>query len=539
VALAVVATLAVALAASGGAVPPPAGVNCAADGKFSGRGATFQKRAQDVFIQGFQEDVCGVVADTASGNGMAQYNVYDGITAPVLTGSGYGRKATMCRTDAFAGTDVPYNMAQLAAMNGDPQAQSNRDVILGAGNNCQAATGTGFGTSFTPPYQPINGSAGTTSYPNGADVTAPLMSFPVAGSAVAIGINLKGAGICTGTPPTTIQLTRKAISLLFGGDILNWNDSRLRESNTGVQNAINASLANCPGAVTRVVRLDDSGTTQIFKNYLQKIDGSRTNFPGPSPLGYTCDTGTTWTALAAASPNRVWPGLSPQGPTTEWGAAATTSCSAIYTGDVNGNNGVLDVCNGVVPGQVGVPPSTVSAPIAGAICYADLPDLTRFSFPTGSTAGTCNGTPCPISAASSVRNGDDTSYQPALAVGGKANCSFGGIVPPGGGTAGAVGLTAGDSWATNNTLGNHGDVTNLGAVYPICGVTFDLVYSGLGNGSVANAISELNADQRRAMYSYFTYITSSTGQARLPSAAYQSLSASLASQIQQGFQAAF
>jgi ABC-type phosphate transport system substrate-binding protein len=513
VALAGIALIAIAFATSGGATVPAAGINCQADGKFSGRGATFQKRAQDAFNAGYTADVCGNVSDTASGNLMTQYNVYDGVApAPVLTGSGYGRKAAICRADAFAGTDVPYSTAQVLALDGDPHAQANLDVIFGgtAGTrNCQSATGTGFGTAFYPPYQPQNGvSPNPSSYPAAGDATANLMSFPVAGSAVAIGFNLKGAGICTGTPPSSLSLTAAMVSLLFGGDIKNWDAPALEAG------GLNPGLANCHGAVTRVVRLDDSGTTQIFKNYLSHIDGGRTN------AAATCDTGTTWSSLAGVSPNTTWPGFVPSG-TAQQGVAATGTCSAIDTGDVNGNNGVLDVCDAVIAG---------TQPIAGAICYADLPDLRAF---------TCTGT-CPVVAAS-VRNASDTSFQAPSAVS-RANCSFGAIFAPSGGNSGAVGLNVSgtpDTWATDNSTGNHGDVTNTGTVYPICGVTFDLVYSGLSAGAGSGAISGLSNDQRRAMYSYFTYVLSSTGQATLNSKFYQSLPTALVDNLRAGFQANF
>src|SRR5262249_46338363 len=157
----------------------------------------------------------------------------------------------------------------------------------------------------------------------------------------------KGTGICTGTPPGAIQLTPTIVSLLFGGDVLTWDDARLRTGPAG-PNTINPGLANCPGAVTRVVRLDDSGTTQIFKNHLAKVDGGR--------AGGSCDVGTTgvtWTTLRDTSPNFQWPGFRgtplPDG-ATQSGVAATATCSAIDTGNVNGNNGVLNVCEGIVAG---------------------------------------------------------------------------------------------------------------------------------------------------------------------------------------------
>src|SRR5262249_7287095 len=153
-----------------------------------------------------------------------------------------------------------------------------------------------------------------------------------------------------------------------------WNDARLRAG------GVNPLLANCPGAVTRVIRLDDSGTTQIFKNYLSKVDGART--------GSTCDSGTTWTTLQAASPNVNWPGFVASG-SAQQGVAATATCSALDTGNINGNNGVLNVCNAVVAG---------TQAIAGAVCYADLPDLRNFN-PQGTTPAACFAsapTACPV-----------------------------------------------------------------------------------------------------------------------------------------------
>jgi ABC-type phosphate transport system substrate-binding protein len=510
--LAGVALVAIAFVSTSGATVPSSGVNCAADGKFDGRGATFQTRAQQAFIAGFTADVCGNVSDSRS-NDMVEYNVYDGVGAtPNLTGSGYGRKAASCRTDAFSGTDIPYNVAQITSLDG----AAGTGIV-----SCNAATGTGFGTAFTPPYQPQNGNP--SSYPNGSDATGNLMSFPVAGSAVAIGVNLKS--VCPTV--TSLNLTGAQISELFGGDILNWNDSRLQ---AGQSAAIVTALQGCTVPVTRVVRLDDSGTTQIFKNYLGHVDMNRASA--------TCDPGNVWgtanngsgtgSGLAGASPNYEWPNFTtaatggtgtvhPDGATKN-GAPATGTCSAIDTGDVNGNNGVINVGEGVVAG-------TVSTAGTGTVFYADLPDLKNY---TG-----CTGT-CPAIIAS-VRNSTNTAnVQPSTAS--RANCSFGAIVPP---PSSAVGLNLSDTWATNNTSGNRGDVTNTGTVYPICGVTFDLVFTGLSGATGTGPVSELTNDQRRAIYSFFTYILSSPGQANLTSKFYQALPSSLVDTLRGAFQAGF
>jgi ABC-type phosphate transport system substrate-binding protein len=528
--------LAIVFATSGGATVPPNGVNCQMDGKISGRGATFQTRAQQAFIAGFTADVCGKVTDTASGDNMVQYNTYapqnsDNTGTVALTGSGYGRKATLCRTDAFGGTDGPYSNSQLAALRGDPHTQANLDTIFGgtAGTrNCQSQTddntthagfgAVGFGTTFFPPYQPKgqNNGAAPSQYPMTApnDPTGSPMSFPVAGSAVAIAVNFTGV-TCT-TTPTTLQFTGKMLSRLMGGDILNWNDLRLQAG------GLNPDLAGCDGPVTRVVRLDDSGTTQIDKNYLAKVDPSRTAATGDTP---TCDTGQLWSALKSASGpnnNQVWPGFTSTG-SPDYIAATTgaAACSAIMTGDINGNNGVLDACTG------GLDPTKYPAAhqpvVAGTICYADLPDELAYTCPSGKT--------CAALVLADMQNAAGSSFQPAQGVG-KANCSFGAIAAP---VGSPVGLAATDTWSNNNAAGNRGDVTNTGTLYPLCGVTFDFVFKGLAASGATSPITSLGDDQRRTLYSYFLYILSSAGQSKLGAANYAPLSQSLLDQMRPAF----
>src|SRR5262249_30885274 len=147
----------------------------------------------------------------------------------------------------------------------------------------------------------------------------------VTGSAVVIAADLNGnaangTAICSSaTKPTSLQLTGTMISGLFGGSIQNWNDPALTAG------GLNPALAvdGCTGPVTRVVRLDKSGTTQIFKNYLKNV-----NQAGP-----LCDGASVWggaSGLFLDANNTTWP--------------TTGTCSQLARGDVNGNNGVLDIC---------------------------------------------------------------------------------------------------------------------------------------------------------------------------------------------------
>ena len=455
---------------SGLGVAPATGVNCQADGKINGRGATFQKVAADTFANGFTADVCGPVPGGAAGNNMVIYN-YPGIG----TGSGQGQRATICRTDAFGGSDIPYDNATKALFDGPPG-------VLGAlGGNCTPAV--------APPYTP-----NVAPFPAAADVAAPVMSFPVAGASEVVGINIQAAN-CTGPRPTAIQLTGAMISNLFQGDITNWNDPALRVNPTGGA-AINTALQTCNLPVKRVVRSDRSGTTQIYKNYLKNVDPTSIPTCGPTapPLSATL-TDYSWTSFAQDLNNQLWP--------------TGGGCTALVT--ANGNAGVVAACA-----------DSVNNP--GAICYADLADI---SLPAGN----------PL-IKSTVRNGTNTAFV-AASVGTRANCNFGSVVTPGTGSAGAVGLDPADTWAFDNAAGNRSDVTNQGAGYPICGLTFDMVYTGLNDGAVPNAISGLNANQRRTLYSYMSYVLSSMGQDRLTTARYQSLGTSLISTLRTGFQAGF
>jgi ABC-type phosphate transport system substrate-binding protein len=539
-------------AATRATLGPTVGTGCSANGKIDGRGATFQTRAQAAFANGFEADICGVQTDSPADEStytnpsyvqafpnlnMVQYNMYDGVPGGVLKvidGSGAGLNAIACRADLFAGTDKPYNQAQLTGEDAAPSPANT--AVLGTGATCTSkglANTLNGGTAnpaFVPPYEPL-GATGTTvgGYPNSADTAGNLMSFPVAGSAVAIGVNFNGTAGC----PTTVKLTGQMIADLFGGDILNWTDARLQELVNGANP--NPGLATCNVSVTRVVRLDDSGTTQIFKNYLQFIDGSRlgeTNDASSHSDPAPCESALTWTTLQGRSPNYDWPGFDHILPTspapdgsTKNGAAATASCSAIDTGDVNGNNGVLDVCEGGTAGTVA---------IAGAICYADLPDEQAFTCAVGSPPGPgCHALVTPT-----VLNSAGTTFRSPIAGVAQANCTYSAVVGPGGGTTGTVGLNPTDTWATDNSLGNYGNVAASSPAYPICGITFDLVMSGL-SAAGQTIYADATANQIRTLYSYFTYIESSVGQAQLPSLFYAPLPASLYNNVYTGFQANF
>jgi phosphate transport system substrate-binding protein len=448
----VVASLA--LTSTGIAAAPATGTACqAADGKISGRGATFQTKAQAALIAGYASDVCGPVADQytgdPAGSNMITYN-YPAAAAASATGSGAGQRAAGCRTDAFGGTDIPYFQATLTQLNGAP------------------GTIGGCGITFTPPYTPAP------TYPSANDTTANVMSVPVAGGAVTIGVNLVSTATCA-TPPTSLQFSTAAMTKLFGGDISNWSDPVLVADNPG--------LSSCNKPIVRVVRQDKSGTTQTFKDYLKNADGPRT--------GATCDPANTWTVLDADAQNVNWP----QG----------AGCSTLSRPATSGAGPLVSLV-GTTDGAVG---------------YADLGD---WSSSTAALAG--------------LRDAGNTQFV-APNTGTGANCAFAGALMPGSTNNDAVGLNgAGRNWAVDASP-SRADVTFKGTGYPICGFTWDFVYTGLSSTATQNPIAGLTPNQRRTLYSYFTYVFSPAAQTRLTAAGYAPLPASFLTKLRQGFQANF
>src|SRR5262245_53629709 len=188
---------------------------------------------------------------------MVAYN-YPAAEAASATGSGAGIKAASCRTDAFSGSDKPYNNAQLKEMDGAP-----------------GATG-GCAISFVPPFQPNNPTEWPLKKVGEEDAAGNIMSFPIGGSSVAVVLHL-GTTACK-VRPAELNFTSKELSRIMGGDAKEWGDAELV--------ATNPALKECEKAkITRVVRQDDSGTTGIFKRYLTHVDNTRT--------GAVCAAGKT------------------------------------------------------------------------------------------------------------------------------------------------------------------------------------------------------------------------------------------------------
>lgn len=458
----------VAAPASFAAQPPQVGTNCQLDGKINGGGSTFQANAiNDAFTYGFQQDVCGPVGTASNLNGaytagdpsifnfgpnntsvdgMVAYNVSIGGTAET-NGSGAGLRRLSCRTDFFAGTDLPYNggtaafPGQLGVVNNAATLGLDGPVGSESGGvapayNCNNGT---LNTGVVPPAYGPQPSGGP--YPTAADTAANAMGLPVAAGAVAFAINLNG--MCTNTNgpggttdiPTSLNLTQSELDGIWQGTINQWNDPALVATNPILGGPAGPGLDNCSGNIQRVERADNSGTTAITMFTLAGING-----------GLLCGNQNTshWYTNATASSNFD---LFPKGCTSA--STGTTAPDPIHAA-TNGS------------------PPLISLVLAtnGSIGYAEL-GLWPAPLPSG------------VSFAN-VQNHALTAFVSPGSAGSKSNCVLPSTPPTGATGNAAVGLT-GTGWSNNTTGANppptgKQDIADLGSGYPACGLTFDLVY---------------------------------------------------------------
>ena len=450
-------------AASTAFAAAPGGVACNPnDGKVEGYGATYQQNAQTLFWSNYAQDICGnVTSDSIAGQNLGAYNWS---TIPNAdTGSGPGLLNADCRAADYAGSDLPYMQAQYNALGEAAGTGASSTGVFG--KSCPTLV-----TTFAPDATTDPGGL-----PDASDTAAQPLSFPIAGSSESILINLTAAD-CGGTKPSNIQLTGAQLSLLFGGTIASWNDTRLRSG------GLNGSLAACNKAITRVVRYDSAASTNFLKTYLNDATSNAA----------TC-TGQTWSNYDVGSINNAWP----QG-------GSNCAAATINAGSNGGAN------------QLHLLQTT-----DGGLGYGDLSDAVTDT--TGMIVV-------------KVQNALGTAYvSPQLGSG--ANCTFAGVsVPNSGDPTAMVGLDSGDNWSNDNlaTNGqpNHWDATDQGSLYPICGISFDIVYP---LASDPTSVSSATVDQARTLYTYFRYIES-IGQTLLPNNLYAALPDSITSPILNGIQ---
>jgi ABC-type phosphate transport system substrate-binding protein len=558
-------------AVSNAAAPTGGGTNCQNDGHIDGRGSTLQDNLQELdWNVDYQMDVCGPLANNTTGNStlpdgasvtlpgttMIAYN-YGGALTNANTGSGQGIQGSECRTDAFWGTDNPYNQTQWTAMQAGGETTSTCARYNSGGTN-----------PLTPPFAPLPTYPAATDVVTASSAGGPaVMSFPVAAAAVDIVINFttaagctsanitgamwSPAGTCTANPPivtgcpaaaTGLQFTGQQISEIMGGQVTNWN--QLSSNPVGTYGLASESpaddgLATCNLPLTRIVRADNSGTTNILQNYMINTDGARNTGPeapagAPCPgtasgsPGTTANPPETWNLYQAwPGSNASWPGypnLATGNPANEpTQNASDGTCSTLFFAGHTTDGGVTFKTNSGGPALFGLLQN-----ISGGVGYLDLSDaVDAAENPNGDTI-----------AVPSLPAGDGSGYQVPQS-GSGANCvvttSF-----PTGSPAAAVGLLSTNNWANNNSV-NHDNITNAGSKYPLCGMTWQLTYTQQDQ-TVAHGlgpVSTLNIDQRQTLYSYITYELSNVGQAWLSKQLYAPLPTSFLGPLLTGFQGNF
>ena len=131
----------------------------------------------------------------------------------------------------------------------------------------------------------------------------------------------------------------------------------------------------------------------------------------------------------------------------------------------------------------------------GGIGYADLNDTVN-----DQTSGVSDQSEL---IRANVQNAAGTNYQSPQKLSG-ANCDFTAVtLPEGGAASGMVSLDLGngstvppDTWASDNST-QHWNATDSGSQYPICGLTFDIVYTGLST-PFGTCVGDLGPEQRSA-----------------------------------------
>jgi len=488
-------------AAVSSAAQPEAGLNCVeSEGKISGSGATFQNNLQEEVAKFYRNDFCGATGvETAedkvggtergeAGNTMIAYN-YPSAEKNKGTGATAALDAASCREEAFEGSDL-WTLEQLEWLDEAPGTL----VEAHEGKTC-ASTIKG---KFDPPFQPDSPEEWPDKASGKEDTTATLMTLPIGGASVTLPVYLT-AETCENNAanvPTSLEFTTKEVSRLLGGEAKEWNEAELI--------ANNPALKHCPFKITRVVRFDNSGTTTILKDYLVREEGNAGG--GPRTAYATCAPANDWTVYSPVeSPNTKWPGKQEPG--------KEGACSEITTASENGGPALMKKLK-ATPGGIGYNDLAGSVP----------PEETGFILP-------------------SVENAEETGTEPP-AEGSAANCTYKVLTLPKGSTSNDVGLNPRDNWSNNNeTIAgneNHNNATDKGKLYPICGLTFNLVYTGLHVAAGgANPISRLSNDQRRTLYSYETYLLSPIAQEKLGTVYYHGVPESWLPLLRAGFQKNF
>lgn len=240
---------AVAALAAPGAANATLGAQCSGTEIF-GNGSSFQKLAQvETWSKQFNVSTNGTACSGTQGSGGTPKVTYES------TGSGTGMEkwglnghAVETAKYSYIGTDEPPNAAQKAELE-----------------------------------------AGTKSV---------VEEIPVVQGAVAVIVHLPENCVASAEPKKKVVIGRLALDnvtleKIFRGTITKWSEI------TDAGDKLSGAGCNPETEIQRAVRLDQSGTTHIFKKYLSLIDTA----------GFETEKGETktWTEISEGLENKTWP----------------------------------------------------------------------------------------------------------------------------------------------------------------------------------------------------------------------------------------
>lgn len=246
----IVSVAAVAALAAPGAANAALGTQCSGS-NITAQGSSLQKDAQ---INVWNPDFNTSTSKAACAGGKTQGSGGKPTVKYTSSGSGAGleawgvnKKTPNYETNAFVGTDEPPNAAQIA------EIEANETTL----------------------------------------VSNTVESIPVVQESVAVVVNLPTGCTASSKKDTgRLELNNKTLEGIFKGDIKTWGaikDDGDTVTGTGCAEA----------AIQPVVRLDQSGTTHIFKKYLSLInEGTFTTEKEESK---------TWTQISEGPENTTWP----------------------------------------------------------------------------------------------------------------------------------------------------------------------------------------------------------------------------------------
>jgi ABC-type phosphate transport system substrate-binding protein len=119
-----------------------------------------------------------------------------------------------------------------------------------------------------------------------------VLTVPVVQEAIAVIVHLPAG--CTATSTSNsgrLVLNSETLAEIFAGTKTSW---------TSITDGGDTFTGTCSTPIQRVVRGDQSGTTNKFKRYLDLIKANPAGIPAPY-------TGDSWAEIAQNAPNTVWP----------------------------------------------------------------------------------------------------------------------------------------------------------------------------------------------------------------------------------------